>query len=544
MEVSEIQKDIQELQKFESEATRSRVKDLLSLQIRKLQTEAIRRGEENTGLLQNPDGSTTKTTRAPTYIEPIKTYAWDQSDKFLKLYITLKDVDENEIGCQFTDQAVRMKIGGFGEKVYELNISKLAEKIDPDSSYYKVKKDTILVMLRKKETGKKWAWVTDTERKAKETKKPPSMDEKEDPSAGIMKLLQNMYEDGIRLICKSPAREDKPDAGGSVMGAKRKKRKVISEDTMETSSPKKPLAAGEDITEDETTLAAESCACHLSTAALSGEINTVVVKITKPAKCVDSTKNSVSVERGGEEDTFSNTEHDERNHFEEEAGKVDTPLQNVTVTQPSSHTRDSSSIERQGVHKTEDTESRTYFQREVSSQTAGEDSNPGTATFCEKKDGPDVALSSARTDKILSSVNSDAPDHNEKGLPHVSDDAGCGNKDIPVVPIQDEKQEVAVKPDRESDVAECGVFEMDVTESQLCSVLDDVDSLSAEEQSTCTNHTGEAEQEEDKSRSAVQTLLDNLTELKITSTRLVRQYGSNLSLAKSDTLMSHCPFSS
>lgn len=201
MDISELQKDIEELQKFASEATRSRVKDFLTLQIRKLQTEVAKKEKESAGLAQNPQsavktaGSTSKTSA---YTEIIKTYAWDQSEKFMKLYITLKDVQcvsQDNITCQFADQSVRLRVGGL-DKTYELHITKLCEKIDPAGSYYKVKTDMVLLMLKKKETGKTWAWVTDREKKAKEAKKPPPMDEKEDPSAGIMKLLQNMYQDG------------------------------------------------------------------------------------------------------------------------------------------------------------------------------------------------------------------------------------------------------------------------------------------------------------------------------------------------------------
>lgn len=202
MEVSEIQKDIRELQKFETEATRTRVKDFLALQIRRLQTEATQTGQDGNSPLQSGDASTSKTPpsapRASAASEIIKTYAWDQSDKFMKLYVTLKDVQsvsKDNISCQFTDQSVRLKVESLGNKAYELHIAKLCEKIVPDGSYHKVKTDTVLLMLKKKD-GKTWAWVTDREKKEKEMKKPPPTEAKEDPNAGIMKLLQNMYEDG------------------------------------------------------------------------------------------------------------------------------------------------------------------------------------------------------------------------------------------------------------------------------------------------------------------------------------------------------------
>jgi len=95
-------------------------------------------------------------------------------------------------------------------KNYQCHVGFLWNKIIPSESYYKIKTDSILLMLRKAETGKTWAFVT--EREGKEDKKKKSkfdVDKKEekDPSGGLMDLMKKMYDEGDdemkRTIAKS-----------------------------------------------------------------------------------------------------------------------------------------------------------------------------------------------------------------------------------------------------------------------------------------------------------------------------------------------------
>lgn len=74
----QIQRDITELQKFEAESTRSRVKDILAVQIRKLQTDLKRHEAELRGASSSSDALSEKGTvslpRTPVYTEIIKNY--------------------------------------------------------------------------------------------------------------------------------------------------------------------------------------------------------------------------------------------------------------------------------------------------------------------------------------------------------------------------------------------------------------------------------------------------------------------------------------
>lgn len=68
--------------------------------------------------------------------------AWDQSDKFMKLYVSipgLMPTDKDKVTCNFIDHGVTLDATNIQEKNYHLSITNLAKAITPDSSHWKVK---------------------------------------------------------------------------------------------------------------------------------------------------------------------------------------------------------------------------------------------------------------------------------------------------------------------------------------------------------------------------------------------------------------------
>lgn len=115
----------------------------------------------------------------------------------MKLYITLNGVQslpKDQITCQFTKKSLKLKVNNLDGKNHELYIAHLLEEIQPSESYYKVKSDMVLVMLRK-DNSKTWAYVTQEESKAKDSKK-PKVDENADPNESLMNMMKQMYEEG------------------------------------------------------------------------------------------------------------------------------------------------------------------------------------------------------------------------------------------------------------------------------------------------------------------------------------------------------------
>ncbi|XP_069121075.1 calcyclin-binding protein-like [Argopecten irradians] len=205
MSTEELRKDAAELRGFVEAASRPRVKDILSLELRKLETEIINKEEaikasgdamETETGKPTTEGLKTKQPRSVSYIQE-KNYAWDQSDKFMKIYAQLPEVQSlptDKITCNFTSRSFRLQVNELKNKNHEWHIANLMEEIVPESSYFKVKTNSVLVMLKKKDV-KTWAYVTEREKKAQDTKA-PKVDDSKDPNDSLMDMLKQMYEDG------------------------------------------------------------------------------------------------------------------------------------------------------------------------------------------------------------------------------------------------------------------------------------------------------------------------------------------------------------
>lgn len=197
--LEELRLDVAELNQFLSTAVRQKVKDVLSIEIRKLETEitALKELPEKDPVPETPVNSIL-ISKPKCYEVKLNNYAWDQSDKFVKIFVTLKNVqtvDAADVFCVFTNRSVELKVNGLDNRNYTLPIKNLLEEIDVDKSHWKVKTDNIVIFLAKKKVGTKWSYMTGYEKKANEPRV-PKLDQNDDPSAGLMDMMRQMYEDG------------------------------------------------------------------------------------------------------------------------------------------------------------------------------------------------------------------------------------------------------------------------------------------------------------------------------------------------------------
>lgn len=68
--------------------------------------------------------------------------AWDQSTRFLKLYVTLPNVQNapaENIHCNFTEWAIALNVKGLENKNYHFTIKNLLHAINPNKSSWKIK---------------------------------------------------------------------------------------------------------------------------------------------------------------------------------------------------------------------------------------------------------------------------------------------------------------------------------------------------------------------------------------------------------------------
>lgn len=200
--------DIEELNSLLEQAKRQRTKDILMLEIRKLQTEVAK-------LLEQKNTSAKKTipslnTAQKCYEVKLNNYGWDQTSTTMKIYITLTNVHQlpkEAIVCNFTEKSFDLRVNGLDNKNYHLPINNLCAEIDIEKSNFKIKTDMIVVSLAKK-IAKDWSHVTLVEKRIKDAKSPsmPELGEDSDPSASLMNLMKKMYQDGDDEMKKTIAK--------------------------------------------------------------------------------------------------------------------------------------------------------------------------------------------------------------------------------------------------------------------------------------------------------------------------------------------------
>ncbi|XP_011631093.1 calcyclin-binding protein [Pogonomyrmex barbatus] len=218
----EMKLDIEELNSLLEQAKRQRIKDILMLEIRKLQTEMAKLLEQNDIPIKptSPSNSTQKC-----YEVKLNSYGWDQTSTTTKIYVTLMNVHQlpkEAIVCNFTERSLDIWVFGLENKNYHLPINNLCAEIDVDKSNFKVKTNMIVISLVKR-VAKDWSHVTLVEKRIKDAKSPsmPEMGEDSDPGASLMNLMKKMYQDGDDEMKKTIAKvwtesQEKQRNGGTL----------------------------------------------------------------------------------------------------------------------------------------------------------------------------------------------------------------------------------------------------------------------------------------------------------------------------------------
>ncbi|XP_075364001.1 LOW QUALITY PROTEIN: calcyclin-binding protein [Mycteria americana] len=187
----ELQKDLEEVKELLAKATRKRLCDVLMTEKHKLELE-----------IKNQPPSKPKVAAEEEklslggYTVKINNYGWDQSDKFIKIYISLNGVQKlpaENVQVNFTERSFDLLVKNLNGKNYTMTFNNLLKPISVEDSSRKIKTDTVLVMCRKKRE-EKWDCLTQVEKESKEKEK--AAYDTSDPSEGLMNLLKKMYAEG------------------------------------------------------------------------------------------------------------------------------------------------------------------------------------------------------------------------------------------------------------------------------------------------------------------------------------------------------------
>ncbi|XP_005304280.1 calcyclin-binding protein isoform X1 [Chrysemys picta bellii] len=188
----ELEKDLEEVKELLAKATRKRTHDVLMAEKYKLEMEIKNQPppklkEDTTEEEKPPAGG---------YTVKINSYGWDQSDKFVKIYITLNGVQQlpaENVQVHFTERSFDLLVKNLNGKNYSMTFNNLLKPISVEGSSRKIKTDMILVLCRKKRE-EKWDCLTQVEKESKEKEK--ASYDTSDPGEGLMNLLKKMYAEG------------------------------------------------------------------------------------------------------------------------------------------------------------------------------------------------------------------------------------------------------------------------------------------------------------------------------------------------------------
>ncbi|XP_055332108.1 calcyclin-binding protein-like [Paramacrobiotus metropolitanus] len=194
--VAESRLDVDELKQLFEKASRPFVKNLLTAEISKLENDINRRAGQGPKKAVSAAPATSRT--------KISLYGWDQSDKFLTLYISdklkdIKGIPAENVTSSFSERGAHMEVKGLNGRDYYFDLANLAYAIIPEESTHKLRGDSVVLNLRKKES-KTWECVTAAEKQRKDKKAQEKFDmdsdAKSDPSASMMTMMKKMYEEG------------------------------------------------------------------------------------------------------------------------------------------------------------------------------------------------------------------------------------------------------------------------------------------------------------------------------------------------------------
>lgn len=125
----------------------------------------------------------------------ISKYAWDQSKKFVKIYVTLAGIDsvpDSQVVCDVQPGALRFEVQGLPPPSANMRLAvTLHSAVDPAQSSWARKADSmLLIKLRKAAEGEEWGSVDES---AVQKAKKKAQDLEQNKGKSTAELLSNMY---------------------------------------------------------------------------------------------------------------------------------------------------------------------------------------------------------------------------------------------------------------------------------------------------------------------------------------------------------------
>ncbi|KAH8420492.1 hypothetical protein KR009_010825, partial [Drosophila setifemur] len=163
---------------------------------------------------------------AKRYLVELTDYGWDQSVKFVKLFITLNGVqacEEENVTVKYTENSLQLHVRDLNGKDYGLSVNNLLHGIDVEKSYRKIKTDMVAIYLKKAKEGENWDVLTAIQKRLKQKQDSEMSKNSENPESALVNIMKKMYNDGDsktkQMIAKAWTENQDKARLGKEMGA-------------------------------------------------------------------------------------------------------------------------------------------------------------------------------------------------------------------------------------------------------------------------------------------------------------------------------------
>ncbi|KAH8362613.1 hypothetical protein KR200_004502, partial [Drosophila serrata] len=161
-------------------------------------------------------------TEAKRYLHELTDYGWDQSPKFVKLFITLNGVQgctEEDVTVNYTENSMQLHVRNLNGKDFGLSVNNLLHGIDVSKSYRKIKTDMVAIYLKKAKEGENWEVLTSIQKRLKQKQDTEMGKDSDNAESALVNIMKKMYNDGDsktkQMIAKAwTESQDKAKMGG------------------------------------------------------------------------------------------------------------------------------------------------------------------------------------------------------------------------------------------------------------------------------------------------------------------------------------------
>ncbi|XP_017073864.1 calcyclin-binding protein [Drosophila eugracilis] len=196
MALEQLKSDVAEFAAFLAQAKSARVKGVLTTAKAEAEREIVNLEVKAKIAAEREAAGSSESKR---YLHELTDYGWDQSAKYVKLFITVNGVQgcsEDDVTVNYTPTSLKLHVRDVQGKDYGLSVNNLLHLIDVDKSYRKIKTDMVAIYLKKATEGENWDVLTAIQKRLKQKQDTELAKDNDNPESMLVNIMKKMYNEG------------------------------------------------------------------------------------------------------------------------------------------------------------------------------------------------------------------------------------------------------------------------------------------------------------------------------------------------------------